>query len=228
MSIRELTSGLVLPVAMEDGVSQIDEIKQTIIDGFDDEARDLTQRAVDAGMDARHILDSGLIAGMGVVGERFRLREVFLPDVLLAARAMYAGLDIIQPLLEGEGGASRGTVVVGTVEGDLHDIGKNLVAIMLRGAGYKVVDLGQNVSPAAFVEAVQTHSAQIVGMSTLLTTTMPAMGRVVSALKEAGLDQVHTLVGGAPLSDSFAREIGATAYGFDAMRAVEIVQGLAT
>jgi 5-methyltetrahydrofolate--homocysteine methyltransferase len=137
---------------------------------------------------------------------------------------MHAGLAILKPRLEGSAAAPRGVVVIGTVEGDLHDIGKNLVAILLRGAGYDVVDLGHDVSPARFVSAARELGARVVGMSALLTTTMPVMGRVTAALREAGLSDVRTIIGGAPVSEAFAREIGADGYGYDAARACEIVR----
>ena len=138
---------------------------------------------------------------------------------------MHAGLDCLKPhLAEGEA-HTRGTVVIGTVQGDLHDIGKNLVGIMLQGAGFQVIDLGHDVSPEAFVEAVREHSAHIVGLSALLTTTMPAMARVVASLKAAGLDHVKIVIGGAPVSEAYAREIGADGYGYDATRAVDLVKG---
>jgi 5-methyltetrahydrofolate--homocysteine methyltransferase len=202
----------------------IERLKEALIEGRDAEVRRLAEEALAGGTPAADLLDAGLVAGMNVVGERFRARDIFLPDVLLAARAMYAGLEVLRPRLETSATASKGTVVLGTVEGDLHDIGKNLVGILLRGAGYEVVDLGHNVSPAAFVEAARERRAQVVGMSALLTTTMPAMGRVVAALREAGLGDVRTIIGGAPLSEEYARRIGAQAYGFDAARAVELVR----
>jgi 5-methyltetrahydrofolate--homocysteine methyltransferase len=150
---------------------------------------------------------------------------MFLPEVMLAARAMQEGLDVLIPRLGGDTLATRGTVVVGTVRGDIHDIGKSLVGTMLRGAGYRVVDLGVDVRPAAFVDAVRTHDAAVVAMSALLTTTMPVMGEVVTALRAAGLDHVKTLVGGAPLTERFAREIGVDAYGADPPSGVTIVRG---
>ena len=205
-------------------MTEVEQIKDALIQGDDRKVRALTEEALAAGRAPEEILNQGLIAAMEMVGERFRTREIFLPDVLLAARAMYAGLDLIKPRLEGGTVPSRGTVVIGTVEGDLHDIGKNLVGIMLRGAGFNVVDLGNNVAPAAFVEAARSNGAAVVGMSALLTTTMPVMGRVVSALREAGLAKVKTIVGGAPVSDTFARQIGADGYGYDAARAVEMVR----
>lgn len=201
-----------------------DRMREALIQGLDVDVRRLAQEALAAGCPAKEVLEKGLIPAMEVIGERFRTREIFLPDVLLAARAMHAGLDVVKPHLEGGAAMSRGTVVLGTVEGDLHDIGKNLVGIMLRGVGYEVVDLGTNVSPSAFVEAARSRKAQVVGLSALLTTTMPAMGRVITALRDAGLDDVKTMVGGAAVSQAFAQEIGADAYGCDAARACEIVR----
>jgi 5-methyltetrahydrofolate--homocysteine methyltransferase len=203
----------------------MDELQQAVIDGRDGDARRLTEQALASGRSPGDLLEQGLIPAMESVGERFRVREIFLPDVLLAARAMAAALERVRPLLEGDASATRGTVVLGTVEGDLHDIGKNLVGIMLRGAGFEVVDLGNSVSAAAFVAAAREHRADVVGLSALLTTTMPVMRRIVSALREAGLGHVKTIVGGAPLSEAYAQEIGADAYGYDAARAVEIVRG---
>jgi 5-methyltetrahydrofolate--homocysteine methyltransferase len=164
---------------------------------------------------------------MNVVGEQFRQREIFLPDVLLSARAMYAGLDVLKPHLASEGVASRGRVVIGTVKGDLHDIGKNLVGIMLKGAGFEVIDLGHDVSPEAFVEAAVREGAPLIGMSALLTTTMTRMKDVVALLRERGLaGKVRTIVGGAPVSADFAREIGADDYACDAATAVDRVVAL--
>ena len=165
--------------------------------------------------------------GMDVVGEQFRVREIFLPDVLLAARAMYAGLDVLRPLLARDGVATAGTVVLGSVKGDLHDIGKNLVGIMLKGAGFEVVDLGNDVAPERFVEAAEQSGASVIGMSALLTTTMTGMRGSWSWSSGRGLSRrVKTIVGGAPVTASFAREIGADAYAFDAASAVERVRGL--
>jgi len=205
-------------------VSIEERIGQALIEGRDADVRDAVGQALAQGGAARDILGRALIPAMEVVGEKFRTRAFFLPDVLLAARAMNAGLEVLKPHLEGAGVPSRGTVVIGTVEGDLHDIGKNLVGIMLRGSGYEVVDLGNNVTPDAFVDAARSRAAAVVGMSALLTTTMPGMGRVIAALRAAGLDGVKTMVGGAAVSEAFAREIGADAYGYDAARACEIVR----
>jgi 5-methyltetrahydrofolate--homocysteine methyltransferase len=164
---------------------------------------------------------------MNVVGEQFRQREIFLPDVLLAARAMYAGLDLLKPLLARDGVPSAGRIVIGSVRGDLHDIGKNLVGIMLKGAGFEVIDLGNDVPADRFVEAAVAHGATVIGMSALLTTTMPVMKDVIDLLRARGLSgTIKVIVGGAPVSDGFAREVGADAYGYDAANAVERVRGL--
>jgi 5-methyltetrahydrofolate--homocysteine methyltransferase len=164
---------------------------------------------------------------MAVIGERFRAREFFLPDVLLAARAMYAGLDVLEPHLARGGVPSLGKVVIGTVRGDLHDIGKNLVGIMLKGAGFEVIDLGHDVAPERFVDTAAEIGAPVIGLSALLTTTMGRMRDVVALLRERGLDgRVRTIVGGAPVTADFAREIGADDYAYDAAHAVERVKAL--
>ncbi len=187
----------------------------------------LVTEALGAGLPAGDVLQQGLLAGMNVVGEQFRLREIFLPDVLLSAKAMYAGLDILKPHLASAGVPSRGKVVIGTVKGDLHDIGKNLVGIMLKGAGFEVIDLGHDVAPEAFVDAAVREEATLIGMSALLTTTMTRMRDVVQLLRERGLaGKVRTIVGGAPLSADFAREIGADDYACDAATAVDRVKAL--
>ncbi len=185
----------------------------------------LTQQAIDAKLDTRVILDDGLIAGMAVVGERFKRREIFLPHVLLAAKAMYAGLDLLKPLLVKEGIPTIGKVVIGTVQGDLHDIGKNLVAVMLKGAGFEVIDLGNNVSPERFIDTAINEKADVIGLSALLTTTMPVMRTVVNLARERNiLGTTKIIVGGAPLSAAFATEIGADAYCYDAVSAVDQVK----
>jgi 5-methyltetrahydrofolate--homocysteine methyltransferase len=187
----------------------------------------LVTEALGAGLPAGDVLQQGLLAGMNVVGEQFRLREIFLPDVLMAAKAMYAGLDLLTPHLASEGVPSRGKVVIGTVKGDLHDIGKNLVGIMLKGAGFEVIDLGHDVAPEAFVDTAVREGATLIGMSALLTTTMTRMRDVVGLLRERGLEgKVRTIVGGAPLSADFAREIGADDYACDAATAVDRVKAL--
>jgi 5-methyltetrahydrofolate--homocysteine methyltransferase len=195
--------------------------------GDDQLAHQLVAEALASGLAPREVLDSGLIAGMDVVGEQFRARDIFLPDVLLAARAMYAALDVLKPLLAQDGVPSAGRVVVGTVQGDLHDIGKNLVGIMLKGAGFDVIDLGNDVAPERFVDTAESSGAAVIGMSALLTTTMPRMSAVVDLVQARGLaGRIRTIVGGAPVTESFAREIGADAYGFDAANAVERVRAL--
>tara|TARA_Y100000310_G_scaffold324748_1_gene387028 strand:- start:826 stop:1455 length:630 start_codon:yes stop_codon:yes gene_type:complete len=194
--------------------------------GEDQKVLDLTREAVELQIPAKEILDDGLIAGMNVVGEKFRKHEIFLPHVLLAARAMYAGMDQLKPLLIKSKVPALGKVIIGTVQGDLHDIGKNLVAIMLKGAGYDVIDLGSDVPPETFVETAQKEGASIIGMSALLTTTMTVMGKVTALLKENGLTDIKTIIGGAPLSQDYADEIGANAYAYDAAKAVECVKNL--
>lgn len=200
------------------------QISQSLQDGDDEKVASLTKDALTAGMTARQILDESLIAGMTVIGNKFKAHEIFLPDVLLSARAMYAGLELLKPHFLKDDIPSRGKVVIGTVQGDLHDIGKNLVGIMLKGAGYDVIDLGNDVPPAKFVDTAVAQGAAIIGTSALLTTTMPMMAQVASILKERGLTgKIKLIIGGAPVSDAFAREIGADAYGFDAVKAVDIV-----
>ncbi len=195
--------------------------------GEDDEVRTLTQSALDQSIEAATILEEALIAGMGVVGDRFREHEIFLPEVLLAAKAMNAGLAVLEPHLSKADTASRGKIVIGTVQGDLHDIGKNLVGIMLAGAGFEVIDLGKDVSPEQVVTAARDAGADVIGMSALLTTTMPVMRKVVSLLRESGLHgSVKTVIGGAPVTEEYAKDIGADSYGFDAANAVERVRAL--
>ena len=203
------------------------EIAQELQKGEEERVAELTGQAIASGTPAKEILDGGLVAGMNEVGRLFREQEIFLPDVLLAARAMYAGLDLLKPLLLREKVEPRGRIVLGTVQGDLHDIGKNLVGILLRGAGFEVIDLGNDVAPERFVETAQKEGCQVIGMSALLTTTMPAMRRVCSLLEAQGLrGRIKTVIGGAPVTSEYARQIGADAYGFDAAAAVETVRRL--
>jgi 5-methyltetrahydrofolate--homocysteine methyltransferase len=204
-------------------------IAEALQRGEDERVHELAQQALTAGLPAAEVLHQGLIAGMGVVSEQFKQREIFLPDVLLAARAMYAGLDVLKPHLAKDGVPLLGKIVLGTVQGDLHDIGKNLVSIMLKGAGFEVIDLGHDVAPERFVEAAVESGAPVIGMSALLTTTMARMREVVDLLKARGLKgQIRTIVGGAPLSADYAREIGADDYAYDAANAVERVKALVT
>lgn len=188
---------------------------------------DETKKAIDQGISAKTILDDGLISGMNIVSEKFRKHEIFLPHVLLAAKAMYAGMDLLKPLFIKDKIPSRGKIVIGTVQGDLHDIGKNLVGIMLKGAGFDVIDLGKDVSVQNFVDTAENENADIIGMSALLTTTQPIMKKVVEELKSRGLDKnIKTIVGGAPLSSDYAKLIGADSYSYDAANAVMSVSQL--
>ncbi|MBU0508431.1 corrinoid protein [bacterium] len=203
------------------------QLAEHLVNGDDEKVGKLTQQAIDDRIPAKEILDTGLLAGMATVGERFKAHDMFLPDVLLAAKAMYAGMDRLKPLLISEDVPSLGKVVLGTVQGDLHDIGKNLIGVMLHGAGFEVIDLGNNVAPERFVDAAVERDARVIGMSALLTTTMPVMRKVVDCVQERQLGEtVKTIVGGAPVSEEFAREIGADAYGFDAASAVDRVKEL--
>ena len=205
----------------------LSRIAESLEKGEDGQVGELTAGALEGGTAAGEILQDGLIAGMNVVGEQFRDRRIFLPDVLLAARAMYAGLELLRPHLAKEGVPLRGKVVLGTIKGDLHDIGKNLVGIMLKGAGFEVIDLGSDVSPEDFVDAAVREGASLIGMSALLTTTMSRMKDVVALIESRGLKgQIRTIVGGAPLSPDFAREIGADGYASDGATAVERVKAL--
>src|SRR5512134_3284844 len=182
-----------------------------------------TREGLERALDPRDLIFRGLIPGMDVVGEKFRRNEYYVPQVLLSARAMYAGLDLLKPLITaaGTGQDALGVVVIGTAQGDLHDIGKNLVAMMLEGAGFKVFNLGRDVAPEKFVSAAQEHNADIVGISALMTTTMPGMKRTIDALAKANLRaRVKVMVGGAPVSQAFADEIGADGYAKDSTLAV--------
>ncbi len=190
-------------------------------------AQTLTSALVESGAVPAEILNSALLPGMSVVGARFRDREIFLPDVLLAARAMKAAMGVLEPLLLRDRVPSAGAIVLGTVRGDLHDIGKNLVSVMLQGSGYRVVDLGSDVEPDAFIDAAIDQGATVIGMSALLTTTMTEMAKVVRRIRERELQgRLRTIVGGAPLSEGFAREIGADEYASDAMSAIDRVKAM--
>ena len=206
----------------------LQQISECLQRGEHDKVADLTRQAIDAGTSAAQILNEGLLAGMDVVGRRFGAHEIFLPEVLLAARAMKAGVDLLEPLLIAEDVPSLGKVVIGTVKGDLHDIGKNLVGIMLEGAGFEVIDLGSDVTAERFVETAESEGAAVVGLSALLTTTMTGMKDVVELVAGKGLNEtLKVIVGGAPVTQAFADDIGADAYGFDAANAVEVIRELA-
>ena len=203
------------------------DIAAGIIEGDDDEVDALTRRALDEGIEALEIMDDGLIAGMGIVGIKFRENFIFVPEVLACARAMKAGMAHIEPILSASGIDPIGTVVMGTVKGDLHDIGKNLCIMMLRGAGFVVHDLGVDTSEDEFIEAVEEHGAPVLGMSALLTTTMPNMGKTIEAFIDADLrDDVQIMVGGAPVTQEFADDMGADGYGKDALACVALAKEL--
>jgi corrinoid protein of di/trimethylamine methyltransferase len=198
------------------------KMAESLIAGKVDEVSSLTQEAVDGGQSPQDILQQGLLAGMDVVGQRFKANEMFIPEVLRCAKCMHGAMEILRPLLVETGVKTAGTLVIGTVKGDLHDIGKNLVGMMFEGAGFQVVDIGIDQEPQAFVDAIKEHQAELFGMSALLTTTMPKMGETINAIKEAGIrDQVKIMIGGAPVTAEFAQEIGADAYASNAASAVD-------
>ncbi len=203
------------------------EIADNLIKGKAPEVKELVQKAIDEGEDVEKVLNEGLVAGMSVVGAKFKANEFYVPEVLIAARAMKAGMGILRPILAEKNIKGIGTVVLGTVRGDLHDIGKNLVAMMLEGAGFEIIDLGVDVSPEKFIETAKEKKADLVGLSALLTTTMPSMKDVVKAVGDSGLkDKVKVMIGGAPLTQSYADEIGADGYAPDAASAVDEVKQL--
>ena len=198
------------------------KMAESLIAGKVDEVTDLTKQALNANVSSKDILEKGLLAGMEVVGKRFKANDMFIPEVLRCAKCMHGAMEILRPLLAETGVETAGTFVIGTVKGDLHDIGKNLVGMMFEGAGFQVVDLGIDLEPAAFVEAIKEHKASLFGMSALLTTTMPKMAETINAIKEAGIrDQVKIMIGGAPVTAEFAKEIGADAYASNAASAVD-------
>jgi 5-methyltetrahydrofolate--homocysteine methyltransferase len=201
-------------------MSILDDVQRNVIDGEADQVHALVEQAIDQGLPPDKILNEGLIRAMTEVGQLFERGEFYVPEMLIAARAMKTGLILLRPHLAAANVQAIGKVVIGTVQGDLHDIGKNLVGMMLEGAGFEVIDLGTDVSPQKFVEAVQTHQPDLIGCSALLTTTMPKMKVVVDALKEAGLrDRVKVMIGGAPITDRYASDIGADIYAPDAASA---------
>ncbi|NLN42304.1 MAG: cobalamin-binding protein [Clostridiales bacterium] len=203
-------------------MSLLNEISTYLQQGRAKNVKELVQKALDEGVDPKTILNDGLLDGMSVIGEKFKNNQVYVPEVLIAARAMYAGMDVLKPALTETGVESKGKVVIGTVKGDLHDIGKNLVKMMMEGRGLEVIDLGTNVPAEKFVEVAKENNAQIIACSALLTTTMIEMQNVVEAAKAAGIrDQVTIMVGGAPVTESFCKSIGADIYRPDAASAAE-------
>ena len=204
-----------------------EQMYDDLYDGLADEIAEGTQILLDRGWQAKKVLDEALVGGMNIVGEDFRDGILFVPEVLLAANAMKAGMAILQPILVETGAEPVGKLVIGTVKGDIHDIGKNLVGMMMEGAGFEVVDLGINTDVDTYIEALKTHQPNILGMSALLTTTMPYMKVVIDALKEQGMrDNYIVMVGGAPLNDEFSKVVGADAYCRDAATAVEVARKL--
>jgi len=198
------------------------DIKDAVIKGNRDKVTKLTKEVLDQGIEIREILDDGLIAGMVVIGERFKNNEIFIPEVLISAKAMHAGMAILEPHFSKHGIKPVGTVVIGTVKGDLHDIGKNIVSMMLKGAGFEIHDLGIDVPTEKFIEALKRTNANILALSSLLTTSMASMKDTIKALSDMGLrDKVKTIVGGAPVTQDFADSIGADGYAKDAATAVD-------
>ncbi|MFO8035847.1 MAG: corrinoid protein [Anaerolineales bacterium] len=203
----------------------LSDISTLVIEGNFDDMPDKTNAAIEEGLEAEEILNNGLMPGMDHVGVEFKAGNMFVPEVLRSAKAMQASMDIIRPMLAETGVETKGTIILGTVKGDLHDIGKNLVGMMCEGAGFDIVDLGKDVEPEAFVEAVKEHKPQILGMSALLTTTMRSMERTVKALEEAGVrDTVKIMIGGAPVTKSFAEDIGADGYAANAASASDMAK----
>jgi corrinoid protein of di/trimethylamine methyltransferase len=206
-------------------MAKYQDLADSIIAGDNVKSKEITQKLVDQGVKAVDILNEGLVPGMDVVGAKFKANEMYIPEVLIAARAMHAAMDIIKPMLSEAGAKMRGTVVIGTVQGDLHDIGKNLVAMMLEGGGFTVVDAGVDVASDKFVEEAKKSNADVVGLSALLTTTMPVMKDVIAALKADGATKnVKVMVGGAPLTQEYADSIGANGYAPDASSAVDLAK----
>jgi len=204
-----------------------EQLATVVLEGESEESPVLVRKALDEGLSPKEILENGLIVGMNEVGVRFRRGDMFVPEVLMSAEAMQMGLDVLRPMLAESNVQMMGKVMLGTVKGDLHDIGKNLVGMMCEGAGFEVINLGFNVDPEVFVEAIKEHKPDIVGMSALLTTTMRAMGYTIKAIEEAGLrDSVKIIVGGAPVDQAFSERIGADGYGANAPGAADLCKQL--
>ena len=206
-------------------MADLEALKEAVIKGNQNTAQEITQQAIDEEMPPAEILSNGLIAGMTVVGEAFKKNEVYVPEVLMAARAMKTAMMLLEPKLIEAGIEPIGTVVIGTVQGDMHDIGKNLVGMMLKGAGFNVVDLGTNVAPQKFLDAATEYNAQIIALSALLTTTMPMMEATVKLFRDSD-NQTKIMIGGAPVTQDFADKIGACGYSEDAASAVSLAKTL--
>ncbi|HWR45865.1 corrinoid protein [Sporomusa sp.] len=208
-------------------MATLNELAQSVITGNVDQVKEQVKSLISSGTDPVEIVNQGLIAGMNVVGARFKAGDMYVPEVLMSARSMSSGLELVKPLIAEKDIQSRGKVVIGTVKADLHDIGKNLVSMMMQSGGLEVIDIGIDVSPEKFIEAVREHNPDIVGMSALLTTTMPAMKDTIELLEEEGLrDKVKVIIGGAPVSQEFATAIGADGYAPDAATATDLCKEL--
>lgn len=204
-----------------------EQLSTCVLEGDAEKAEALTKKALEDGLSANEILNKGLVVGMAEVSARFKRGDMFVPEVLMSAEAMHAGQEILRPLLAESGADRVGTILLGTVKGDLHDIGKNLVGMMCEGSGFEVIDLGFNVDPEVFIQAIKEHQPDIVGMSAMLTTTMRAMGYTIKAIEEAGLrDKVKVIVGGAPVDEEFSQRIGADGYGSNAVSGPELARTL--
>jgi len=208
-------------------MSDMQNLMDAILEGDENKTKLLVMEAINKGEKAGEIMNKGMIAAMDIVGEKMESEEMFIPEVLMSASAMSSGVEILRPLLKDDDAVNRGVAVIGSVHGDLHDIGKNLVKMLLEGAGFKVIDLGTNVESKKFLSAVQDHNADIVGMSALLTTTMSVMKEVIDLLSENNLrENVKVLVGGAPVTEEYSQKIGADGYGADAGSAVRIAKSM--
>jgi 5-methyltetrahydrofolate--homocysteine methyltransferase len=207
--------------------SILEKISAAVFEGDSEKTGSLVKQAMDDGLEAKDILDNGLVLGMGEVGARFKRGEMFVPEVLMSAEAMHTGLELLRPALAESKATRIGKIMLATVKGDLHDIGKNLVGMMCEGEGFEVIDLGFNVGPDVIVDAIKEHQPDVVGLSAMLTTTMRAMGHTIKAVEEAGLrDKVKIIVGGAPVDKEFSERIGADGYGSNAVSGPELARNL--
>jgi 5-methyltetrahydrofolate--homocysteine methyltransferase len=214
---------MVNKIVKGEAMAKYQDLADSIIAGDNVKSKEITQKLVDSGVSSSEILNEGLVPGMEVVGRKFKANEMYIPEVLIAARAMHAAMDIIKPMLSASGAKMKGTVIIGTVQGDLHDIGKNLVGMMLEGGGFSVIDLGVDVAAEKYAEEAKKSSAKLIGLSALLTTTMPVMKDVIAILKaDSATADVKVMVGGAPLTQEYADSIGAKGYAPDASSAVDL------
>jgi len=206
-------------------MADIESLSQSVIDGNESQVKIIVKALIDSGVEPVEIINKGLIGGMNIIGSRFKEGKMFFPEVLIAAKSMAAGIEIVRPLLADKEMPSKGTILLGTVKGDLHDIGKNLVGMMMESSGFKVIDLGIDIPPDDFVNAIKKHNPDIVGMAALLTTTMPRMGETINLIKAAEL-KVKCIIGGAPVTQDFANKIGADGFAPNAACAVDLCQEL--